>query len=126
VNYVHLVAVLAIAQFLFFGIMVGRARGKYGVNAPATSGHEMFDRAFRVQMNTLEQLVCFLPALLLADVYWSGTIIAAIGAVYIVGRFLYARSYAKDPATRGLGFALSVLPTFVLLGAAGLGSVQAG
>jgi uncharacterized membrane protein YecN with MAPEG domain len=124
VNYVHIVAVLAIFQFFYFGIMVGRARGKYGVDAPATSGHEMFDRAFRIQMNTLEQLVCFLPALLLADVYWPGATIAAIGAVYIVGRFLYARSYNKDPATRALGFVLTILPTFTLLGAAGLGAVM--
>jgi uncharacterized membrane protein YecN with MAPEG domain len=122
-NYVHIVAVLAVAQFFYFGIMVGRARGKYGVAAPATSGHEMFDRAFRVQMNTLEQLVCFLPMLLLADVYWPGTIIAPIGAVYIVGRFLYASSYTKDPGRRALGFVLSVLPTFALLGAAGLGAI---
>ena len=124
-NYVHIVAVLAICQFFYFGIMVGRARGKYGVDAPATSGHEMFDRAFRIQMNTLEQLVCFLPALVLADVYWSGTMIASIGAVYVVGRFLYARSYAKDPGTRAIGFVLTVLPTFTLLGAAGLGAVWA-
>ena len=125
-NYVHIVAVIAISQFIYFGIMVGRARGKYGVSAPATSGHEMFDRAFRIQINTLEQLVCFLPALLLADLYWPGTIIAAIGAVYIVGRFVYARSYNKDPATRALGFTLSVLPTFTLLGATALGAVIAG
>ena len=122
-NYVHIVAVLAVFQFLYFGVMVGRARGKYSVAAPATSGHEMFDRAFRVQMNTLEQLVCFLPALLLASAYWSNAIIAAIGAVYIVGRFLYSAAYAKDPAKRGLGFVLSILPTFVLLGAAGLGAI---
>lgn len=122
-NYVHIVAVLALFQFLYFGIMVGRARGLYGVDAPATSGHEMFDRAFRIQMNSLEQLVCFLPALLLADVYWPGTVIAAIGAVYLVGRFLYARSYTQDPAKRGPGFGLSILPTFILLGAAGLGAV---
>lgn len=122
-NYVHIVAILAVSQFLYFGVMVGRARGKYGIAAPATSGHEMFDRVFRVQMNTLEVLVCFLPALLLASVYWPGAIIASIGAVYLVGRFLYARSYTKDPSTRGLGFALSVLPTFVLLGAAGLGAI---
>jgi glutathione S-transferase len=123
VNYVHIVAVLAVMQFLYFGIMVGRARGLYGIDAPATSGHEMFDRAFRIQMNTLEQLVCFLPALLLAGVYWPGTVIAAIGAVYLLGRFLYARSYSRDPAKRGPGFGLSILPTFILLGAAGLGAV---
>ena len=122
-NYVHIIAVLAIFQFLYFGIMVGRARGKYEVAAPATSGHEMFDRAFRIQINTLEQLVCFLPALLLAAVHWPATIVAAIGAVYLVGRFLYASSYMKDPAKRGPGFALSILPTFILLGAAGWGAV---
>ena len=114
-NYVHIIAVLAILQFFYFGILVGRARGKYGVHAPATSGHELFDRAYRVQMNTLEQLVAFLPALLLASLYWQNAIIAGIGAIYLIGRFLYQRSYVTDPAKRGLGFVLTVIPTFVLL-----------
>ena len=122
-NYVHIVAVLSIVQFFYFGIMVGKARGEYGVKAPATSGHEMFDRAFRVHMNTLEQLVGFLPALLIAGVYWSNFIIAAIGAVYIVGRFIYRKTYLEDPAKRGLGFLLSVAPTFILLVAAALGAI---
>ena len=122
-NYVHIVAVLSIVQFFYFGIMVGKARGEYGVKAPATSGHEMFDRAFRVHMNTLEQLVGFLPALLIAGVYWSNFIIAAIGAVYIVGRFIYRKTYLEDPAKRGLGFLLSVVPTFILLVAAALGAI---
>ncbi|WP_439101535.1 MAPEG family protein [Congregibacter sp.] len=120
-NYVHLVAVIAIFQFFYFGIMVGRARGQYGVAAPATSGHEMFERAYRVQMNTLEQLVCFLPALLLAGVYWPNSVIAGVGVIYLVGRFIYATAYMKDPAKRGPGFALSILPTFGLLGATGVG-----
>ncbi len=125
-NYVQIIAVLAILQFFFFGILVGRARGKYGVKAPATSGHEMFDRAYRVQMNTLEQLVGFLPALLLASLYWPNWIIACIGAVYLIGRFLYQRSYVTDPAKRGLGFVLTVIPTFVLLLAVLIGAVLAG
>lgn len=114
-NYVHIIAVLAVLQFFQFGILVGRARGKYGVHAPATSGHEGFDRAFRVQMNTLEQLVGFLPALLLASLYWPNAIIAGIGAVYLIGRFLYQRSYVTDPSKRAAGFLLTVIPTFVLL-----------
>jgi glutathione S-transferase len=122
-NYVHVVAVFAVLQFFFFGFLVGRARGRYGVKAPATSGHEMFDRAFRVQMNTLEQLIGFLPALLIASYYWPNAIIAAIGAIYLVGRFLYQQSYATDPAKRGLGFLLTVLPTVVLLAAAMIGAV---
>lgn len=122
-NYVHIVAVLAIIQFIFFGIMVGLARGKYGVKAPATSGHEVFDRAFRIHMNTLEQLVAYLPALLIAGMYWSNALIAAIGAVYILGRFLYRKAYLEDPSKRGLGFLLTVVPTFILLLAAVSGAI---
>ena len=114
-NYVHIVAALAILQFFYFGSLVAIARGKYGVNAPATSGHEMFERAYRIHMNTLEQLVGFLPMLLIAGVYWSHAIIAAIGVVYIVGRFVYQQAYLADPKTRTIGFVLSILPTFILL-----------
>ena len=122
-NFVHIVAVLAVAQFVFFAIQVGRARGEYGVNAPATSGHEQFDRIYRVQSNTLEQLVCFLPALLIAAQYWPPLIIAAIGVVYLVGRVLYWQSYTKDPAKRGIGFMVTFVPTAVLLLASLAGAV---
>ena len=113
-NPVHLIALLAVAQFFAFGILVGRARGQYGVKAPAVTGHEMFERALRVQMNTLEQLAAFLPCLLIAGQYWSGTLVAGIGTVYLAGRLLYRQRYVADPTSRGLGFLLTVLPTFVL------------
>jgi len=122
-NYVHIVAVLAVAQFIFFGIMVGKARVEHGVKAPATSGHEGFDRAFRVHMNTLEQLVAFLPALLIAGGYWPNAVIAAIGAVFLVGRFIYRKSYLEDPSKRGAGFMLTAVPTLVLLVAALVGAI---
>ena len=122
-NYVHIVAVLAVFQFFFFGILVGRARGKNGVRAPATSGHELFERAFRVHVNTLEQLVGFLPALLIASVYWPNAIVAGIGVVYLIGRFIYQHSYLADPAKRGPGFLLTVIPTFALLVAALAGAI---
>jgi uncharacterized MAPEG superfamily protein len=122
-NYVHIVAVLATIQYCLFGVLVGRARGKYGIQAPATSGHELFERLFRVQMNTLEQLVAFLPALLIASAYWPNVVIAGIGVVYLIGRFLYWRLYISDPAKRGAGFLLTVLPTFVLLIASPLGAL---
>lgn len=121
-NYVHIVAVLAVLQFFLFGILVGRARAKYGIKAPATSGNEHFERAFRVQMNTLEQLIGFLPALLIAGLYWPNTIIASIGVVYLVGRFLYRQLYIADPAKRSPGFLLTVIPTFTLLVAALVGA----
>ena len=114
-NYVDLVALLAVIQLIFFGILVGRARGKYGVNAPAITGHEMFERAYRVQMNTLELMVAFLPALFVAAKYWPQSYVAIAGAVYLIGRFVYWRSYTTAPASRGLGFALSMLPILALV-----------
>ena len=35
--YVHLVTVLALFQLMVFATLVGRARGTYGINAPATT-----------------------------------------------------------------------------------------
>lgn len=122
-NYVHIVAVLAVIQFFAFGILVGRARARYGVKPPSTTGHEGFERAFRVHVNTLEQLVAFLPALLIAASYWPNAIIAAIGSVYLVGRLVYRQAYLVDPAKRQLGFFLTVLPTFILLAAVAVGAI---
>ena len=114
-KFVHLVAMLAIAQYIFFSFKVGLARGKYGVTAPATSGHEMFDRIYRVQSNTLEQLVCFLPALFVASLYWPPIYMAVIGLLYLVGRTLYWLSYVKDPGSRGTGFMMTFASTVLLI-----------
>ena len=122
-HYIHLVAALAVLQFFFFGIMVGRARARFGVKAPATTGNDHFERAFRVQMNTLEQLTGFLPALYIAGQFWPPTYVAAVGIVYLVGRFVYWRSYIADPTSRSLGFLLTVSPTFLLLTAGVAGAV---
>lgn len=113
--YVLLVIVLALLQFVLFGILVGRARGKYGVQAPAVHGHEVFERYFRVHMNTLEQLVVFLPAIWLFAQFGSPQWAAGLGAVYLVGRTLYLLSYVKDPKSRGLGFALTAVPTLIMI-----------
>ena len=113
--WVELVSIVALLQYMWFGFQVAGARGKYGIKAPAVMGHEVFERIYRVQMNTLEQLVVFLPALWLATRYWPAAWIAAIGAIYLVGRMVYRNSYVKDPGSRTAGFALTILPTTVLL-----------
>jgi len=113
-NLVDVVAMMAIIQFLVFGSLVGKARGQYGIAAPAVTGDERFERIYRVQMNTLELLVAFFPALYAAARYWPGWVVAAAGAVYLVGRILYWRAYVTEPKRRGLGFLLSVGPVFGL------------
>ncbi len=98
---------------------VGRARGKYGIQAPATSGHPAFDRAFRVQMNTLENAVAFLPALWLFAMYVSGVWSAVFGVIWLIGRVWYAVAYQKDAAARGTPFTIASAAFMVLaLGAA--------
>src|ERR1700722_16964508 len=69
--YVHIVTALALLQFIVFGFKVGRARGRYGVKAPAIVGNDVFERHFRVQQNALEQLIVFLPGLyLFSHFFW--------------------------------------------------------
>jgi glutathione S-transferase len=113
--YVAIVTVIALLQFFWFGWQVGVARGKYNIHAPAISGNEMFERVFRVHMNTLEQLIVFLPSLWIFAIYISPIWAAAIGAVFIIGRAVYARSYVKDPKGRSPGFAMSAIPQLLLL-----------
>jgi uncharacterized MAPEG superfamily protein len=118
---VYAVMGLALLQYLFFGVAVGAARGRYGVKAPATTGHEVFERYYRVQMNTLELLVVLVPALPLFAYYVSVRWAVVLGLAYVVGRFLYFFAYVKDPGKRGLGYLVSYIPTVVLL-AGGLGA----
>ena len=112
-----IVTILALMQFTLFGIQVGSMRAKHSVKAPATTGHDEFERMNRVHLNTLEQLVVFLPALWMHALYANANPLwgALIGLVYIVGRFIYRAAYLKDPSSRSPGFTLSFLPSAVLL-----------
>lgn len=112
---VHAVIALALIQFFVFGGLVGRARVKYQVEAPAITGHPVFERYYRVHYNTMEQLVCFIPGMLLFSIYISATAAAILGLLFIAGRVVYLRSYIQDPKKRGAGFGISVLPTMILL-----------
>lgn len=123
-NYVDLVALLAVVQLIFFAVLVGRARGRYGVKAPAVAGHELFERTYRVQMNTLELMVAFLPVLFIAAKYWPQPYVAGAGALYLIGRLVYWRSYTTAPSSRALGFALSIIPIAGLLVAGLVGVVR--
>ena len=124
-NWVMVVMLLAVLEFLVFGFLVGSARAKYKVAAPAITGHPDFERCFRVQQNTLEQLVVFLPACW----FFAGTVSARwaviLGLIFIVGRAVYAFGYMKEAQKRGPGFGLSFLPNAALLIGALIGAVKA-
>ena len=122
---VFVVMLLALLEYFGFSMAVGRARYRYGVKAPATSGNEDFERVYRVQMNTLELLAIFLPALwafaIFVDPMWA----AILGVVFIIGRFMYFTGYVKAADKRSAGFGLSMLPTLALLIGGLIGAVRA-
>jgi uncharacterized membrane protein YecN with MAPEG domain len=122
---VALVAGLALVEYWIFTMQCGRARGRLGVPAPATTGNPEFERYLRVQYNTIEQLVIFLPSLYLFAAFVSESIAAGLGVVFIIGRAVYFRGYVEDPAKRGPGFLLTFVPNLVLLLGGLIGAVRA-
>jgi glutathione S-transferase len=123
--YVHIVILLALVEFFYFSLLVGRARGRYNVPAPATTGNEMFERYFRVHMNTLELLVMFIPSILLFGQYFSPYVAAALGVVFLIGRLVYLSAYVKEPKKREVGFGLSMVPIMILVIGAIIGAARA-
>src|SRR5579863_2219693 len=119
----HLTALVTCLALLFYYLTsarVGKARATFGIKAPAMTGNPDFERAVRVQMNTLEWLPIFLPALWLFAIYISDAIAAALGVVWIAGRILYMTGYAKAANKRSLGFGIQASAAIILwAGAAG-------
>ena len=117
-EYVALVTVLLVSQYMVFMMLVGAARGKSGIKAPAVTGDEGFERAYRVQMNTLEQLMVALPALWVSGMYFDSLVAALLGMAFFLGRVMYRAGYVKDPEKRGMGFGIGFLAVLGLIGTA--------
>ncbi len=119
-----LVICLAIAMYAWTIVNVGRARGKYKIPAPATTGNPDFERVFRTQQNTLEYLVVFIPCLWLFSQYASAIWGAGIGLVWVLARVWYVIGYAAPTGKkRGPGFGISFAALGVLLAGAAVGIV---
>ena len=110
-----LIILLALIEYIVLVLRAGAARRKSGIKAPAVVGNEEFERHFRIHYNTIEQLVLFIPGIWFfaqfVHVYWA----AGLGVIFIVGRAIYAVSYARNPETRAPGMLLSVIPCWILV-----------
>lgn len=124
-EYVALVTVLLVSQYLVFIMLVGAARAKSGIKAPAVTGDENFERAYRVQMNTLEQLVVALPALWVSGIYFDSLVAALLGLAFFLGRVIYRAAYVKAPEKRGIGFGIGFFAVLGLIGTALWGVISA-
>ena len=121
------VTVLIVFFYFFTGFRVGNLRGKHNIKAPATSGHPEFDRAYRVQINTLEQMAIILPFLWVAAFYpigwaWLAPLVALI---WLAARIIYMFGYMADPEKRLSGAMLGGLCNLAMFIVAAAGVVRA-
>jgi glutathione S-transferase len=114
--YVGLVTLIIIVQYIAFMLLVGKQRVAHQIKAPATSGHELFDRAYRIQMNTLEQMAISLPAMWVCAWFFSPAVAAALGLLFAVGRFMYGLAYMANPEKRGPGMGIGFLACVGMIG----------
>lgn len=118
-----LVTLFALLVYFAVTINVGRSRFKHQIKPPAMTGHPEFECVVRVQQNTLEQMILFLPSLWLFALYVSPLWSAVLGGIWVVGRILYALGYYQAPEKRAPGFAISSLSMLALLGGSLVGVV---
>jgi glutathione S-transferase len=111
------VTVLSVLFVFYTGLVVAQMRGKHKIDAPAVTGNPEFERAYRVQVNTLEQFVVFLPLLWLATTYFMMLpwLPAVLGLVWIVGRYMYMQGYIAEAGRRSNGFLVTIIATAGLL-----------
>ena len=119
------VTLLAVLICIAFAILVSRTRRAVGIFPPAMDGDPRLERALRVQGNTVEGFIVFLPSLWLAALYFQGWLPPAIGLVWCLGRILFATGYMRDAQKRHIGFAISILSVLALVVLAAAGLVQA-
>ena len=113
--YPALVTLLALFVYLWILLRAGSARSKHDIKAPAITGHPEFERKLRVQQNSLELLIMFIPSLWIFSLTIQVLVGAALGLIFVLGRIIYAISYPADPAKRSLGFGLSIIPILILM-----------
>ena len=110
-----IIVMLALAEYIFFTVRVGASRGKLEVYAPACKGNETFERMFRVQQNTLEQLIIFIPATFAFAFYVSPVWVLVPGGIFLIGRFLYSIAYIKEPKSRAPGMIMTLFANAALV-----------
>ena len=121
--YATTIAMLALIEYLYFGVEVGRARGRTGVEAPAVTGHPDFERVYRAHQNTLEQLIIFLPALFATAYFLSELYAVTAGLAFLIGRALYFRTYTQDAEKRGPGMLITAAANIALLAGGLIGAL---
>ena len=112
---VYLVILIALVEYAVFIGLVGAGRGKYGVEAPAMTGNAEWERLLRVQQNTAEQLLLFIPGILGFALFVSPAWAAGLGCVFVVGRIVYFVGYRQAAGKRAVGVLMSIPINLILV-----------
>jgi len=112
---VYFMIMLALLEYVAMAALVGRAREKFGILAPTMTGHPDFERVIRVHLNTLENLIIFVPAVWVFGSYVSVLWAAILGVVFVVARAVYAIGYLRAAEKRSIGAAVTGLVDLVLV-----------
>ena len=120
------ITLATLAFYIAVSLQAARQRARHRIAAPAMTGHPDFERAIRVQANTLESLVPFLVALWLCAIFWEPLPAAILGILWLFGRFFYAIGYYSAPRRRQPGFMLAMICLILLLVGTAYGLVRMG
>ena len=122
---VYVTIVLALLEYVVMGALVGRARAKHGIHAPAMTGNPEFERTNRVHVNTLENLIIFIPAVWIFATYVSVRWAAILGFVFVAARAVYAVGYLQAAEKRSIGAGITGIVDIVLVVGGLIGLVRA-
>ncbi|XP_065672554.1 microsomal glutathione S-transferase 2 isoform X2 [Hydra vulgaris] len=95
-------------QMVSFARRVGKARQKYKVPPPETTGDEGFVRIFRAHQNSVEFYPVFLASLWSSSLLFHQVPPTVLGVVYMLARSKYFKGYSESAEKRLPGFKVSV------------------
>ena len=122
---VYVTIVLALLEYVVMGALVGRARAKYGIHAPTMTGHPEFERTNRVHVNTLENLIIFIPSVWIFGTYFSELWAAILGFVFVAARAIYAVGYLQAAEKRSVGAGITGMVEIALIAGSLIGLARA-
>ena len=113
--YPAIVTLLIGLAYFWMATKVARAHNRTGILAPTMTGDPVLERTYRAHVNTLEWMPIALPSMWLFAIYWSPTVAALLGLLWIVGRVIYFVGYVAEAKKRFPGFFIQSTAAFVML-----------
>jgi uncharacterized membrane protein YecN with MAPEG domain len=113
--YPAIVTLIVALAYFWMALTVARTHQRTGILAPAMTGDPVLERTYRAHVNTLEWMPIAMPSMWLLAIYWSPSVAALLGLVWIVGRVIYFVGYVSEAKRRFPGFFIQSTAAFIML-----------